>query len=417
MSDNRNDLLEKILSATQNAASGGLSNRVVVSQASDLAGTLDSSKEYFIDGSIDMGAQSIEIPSGGLTLSGYSFDLSKLSSSSAGYEMFTSPVGGSGNLILKDLDLSVTGAGSKVFNLTGVDTFRAIEIEAINYTNCVSLGQITDYRQMLETGTGRFGGAPELTFSGSWSGVRISTSIVRVISDVSALFKAGAGLSFSGRFVTGINCDLPTNGALLDFSDANFAKDESLEISGARITRNGAINTADAGITPNIAADNVRCLWSSNIGIPNTYKYIKSNITTELETTVASVDTYYPLLGTFTVDINSHFDMPSNGEFRLLSGNGSYQITGDIVIDGTQNNVLDLRVTKSTDGGVTWSDEINHIRRQVNSLVGGRDVAFFPLNFITTLKENDRVRLEIENKSSTANVTAELDSFVIISQV
>jgi len=44
----------------------GLSNRVVVTQASDFAGILDPTKEYFIDGIIDMGSQAIEIPSGGL---------------------------------------------------------------------------------------------------------------------------------------------------------------------------------------------------------------------------------------------------------------------------------------------------------------------------------------------------------------
>jgi len=109
--------------------------------------------------------------------------------------------------------------------------------------------------------------------------------------------------------------------------------------------------------------------------------------------------------------------MPSNGEFELLSGNGSYQIVGDFVIEGGANDVLDMRVTKSTDGGITYPEEITHISRQVNSLVGGRDVAFFPLNLIATLKEGDRVRLEIENKSGTANVTAEIDSYFIITGI
>jgi len=62
----------------------GLSNRVVVTQASDFSGTLDSTKQYFIDGIIDMGSQSIEVPAGGLTITGYSFDLSKLISSATG---------------------------------------------------------------------------------------------------------------------------------------------------------------------------------------------------------------------------------------------------------------------------------------------------------------------------------------------
>ena len=106
--------------------------------------------------------------------------------------------------------------------------------------------------------------------------------------------------------------------------------------------------------------------------------------------------------------------MPANGEFRLLSGNGTYQLLGDFVIDGSSNDVIDMRVTKSTDGGATWPTEITHIRRQVNSLVGGRDVAFFPINFIATLQEDDRVRLEIENTTSTSNLTAELDSYFIV---
>jgi hypothetical protein len=109
--------------------------------------------------------------------------------------------------------------------------------------------------------------------------------------------------------------------------------------------------------------------------------------------------------------------MPLNGEFRLLSGNGTYQLSGDLVIDGSSNNELDVRVTKSTDGGVTFPTEITHIKRQVNALVGGRDVAFFPINFIATLRENDRIRLEVENKTNTSNVTVELDSFFIITGI
>ena len=60
---------------------------------------------------------------------------------------------------------------------------------------------------------------------------------------------------------------------------------------------------------------------------------------------------------------------------------------------------------------------MTHIRRQINSLVGGRDVAFFPINFIVTLVAGDRVRLEVENKSGTGNVTMELDSYLIVTAV
>ena len=67
----------------------GLSNRVVVSEAADLAGTLDSTKQYFLDGIINMGSQSIEVPAVGLNIPGYSFDFSKLISNAVGYTLFT----------------------------------------------------------------------------------------------------------------------------------------------------------------------------------------------------------------------------------------------------------------------------------------------------------------------------------------
>jgi len=271
------------------------------------------------------------------------------------------------------------------------------------------------YRQGLESGTGRFGGTPELEFRGTWvGGYRTETTIARGLSNFTSLFKAGVGFTFDGRVNIGMNCDLPAAGAFCDFAEANINNDESFQLSNCRITRAGVLNASDTTIYPNIDHKNTKCLWTDNAGLPNTNKYIKANISTEVATVISATNTYYPLAGTFTVETNSHIAMPANGEFQLLSGNGTYQIIGDFVIEGATNDVVDIRVTKSTDGGATWPTEITHIRRQVNSLVGGRDVAFFPINFITTLQENDRIRLEIENTTSTANLTAELDSYVIL---
>ena len=109
---------------------------VVVKQASDLSGTLLSNVVYFIDGIIDMGSQSIEVPAGGLSLIGSTFDVCQLTSSAAGYTMFTSPVGGSGNLLGKDLAFETSGAGSQVFNLVSATGFDAFEFARINFNNC-----------------------------------------------------------------------------------------------------------------------------------------------------------------------------------------------------------------------------------------------------------------------------------------
>jgi hypothetical protein len=411
----RNKQLEEILSAIQ--SDSGLVGRVNVTSAADLSGTLDSTKEYFIDGVIDMGSQSIEVPAGGLYLSGYNFDTSKLISSADNYTMFTSPAGGSGNILGKDLTFTVSGAGSSLWGITGATGDEAIEFDKVNFNDCTSLGFIDDYRQYLEVGSGRFGGTPALEFRGAWSGARISTSIVRGLSNLSSIFKAGTGLTMSGRFITDINCDLPATGALTDLGEANILNDESMVLQGAFITRSGVVDPTDAGITPNISADSVKSNWDSNTGVANTNKYIKSILSTAVETVISAIDTYTPLLGTFTVEKAVHFDQPSNGEFQCLTGIGDYLITGDFAIQGTANNVIDVRVTKSTDGGLTYPTELNHISRTVNNLVGPDDVAFFPLNFIANLAKGDRVRVEIENKTSSDNVTARQDSFIILTEV
>lgn len=394
-----------------------LDNRVIVRQASDLSGTLDSTKEYFIDGIIDMSNQQIEVPSGGLNLTGYNYDLSQLVSTQPSYTMFVSPVGNSGNITIKDLAISTSGTASQVYDVTPVDTNRVIEVIGVNYNSCTSLGTIDGYRQYFESGTGRFGGSPELTFDGAMNGARISTSIARALSAGTNLFKAGGSLTFSGRFVTDINCDLAATGALIDFSAANITNNESLILDGAFVTRAGVLNASDTTIYPNINHESIKSKWKNNTGLPNTNKYISGTISTEVLTTVSLINTYYPLLGTFTVNKQVQFSMPANGEFELLTGNGTYIFSGNIDIVGTANDVIDIRVTKSTDSGATYPTEINHISRQINNVVGARDIAFFPLNFIADLKQGERVRVEVENKTAGRDVTAALDSYFIISEV
>ena len=388
-------------------------SQVLVNQ-SNYASTLssiDNSKEYFIDGTVYLNGNTISIPSG-INVKGYDFNTSILIDTTDNYTMFS----GGGNVLIEGVDLRATGASSKVFDLTGTST-EAIEMNRMNFTACTSLGQITDYRQYLESGTGRFGGTPELTLDGDWNGVRVTTSIARGISNITALFQAGETLTLDGRFITDINCDLPAVGALIDFDTSNIVNDESLIIQGAYITRSGVLNSGDESIMPNIKAYNTESNWKGNTGLANTKKYIKSTITSEAATTISLVNTYYPIAGVWTVSDSSHFREFSNGVYELLSGNGSYQIVAEIVLASSANNEIDIRVTKSTDGGSTFPTEVNHIKRTVNNLSGGRDVAFFPINFIATLKDGDMIRFEVENKTGANNATAEVDSYIIITEI
>lgn len=399
-----------------------LANQIIVNQnnvAVTLGGVIDSSSNYFLDGIIDIGNITIEVPSTGLTMTGYSFDLSGIITTKNDGVIFSSPVGGSGNLLLADLFLEASGTNGKVYDLTDSNGFNAIELNKVNFINCTSLGTWNNYRQGLEVGTGRFGGTPTLELAGTMiGGMRISTSITRGLDSemTGSLFKAGTGLDIRGRFITDMNCDLPSGTSLLDFSSSNIFNNESLILKGAYFARSGIINPQDTAITPNIDASDVKCLWSDNTGIANTHKYVKSLISTEVLTLISTSLVYVDLNGTWEEQSASHITQIANNRWKILSGNGSYQITGDVTIEGNPGTQASVKVSKSIDSGATWS-EINHVKRPINSLAGVRDVGFFTINFISNLAENDLIKLEIENYTDTTDFTAEAGSFLIISQI
>lgn len=394
-------------------------NVVIVKQASDLSGVLESTKEYFIDGVIDMGTQSIEVPAGGLNLTGYNFDVSKLISSAPNYTMFTSPVGGSGNLLGKDYGIEVTGTGSQVYALTSATGFDAFEFARINYNDCTSLGEITNYRQGLEVGTGRFGGQPELTLSGTWlGGFFIDTSIVRGMTDGAyTLFKAGAGFVMNSRFRSNMNIDLPASVSFFDFSPSQFTNPSTVQIEGAIITRNGVFDATDSNITPNMTQGDLAASWSDNNGMPNTFEGGSIGVTTETTTTINTAGVFETLLaGSWTTQDLQHFDSPSAGQLRHLGNTPrEYKVIASFAIDSTANNELALRVMRYDDSAAA-SFEVLTQTRQVNNLVGGRDVAFFEININTVLDQNDYIYLEVTNNTGTSNVTAEADSYYIVEQ-
>ena len=131
-------------------------NTVIVKQASDLA-NIDSSKNYMIDGAIDMGSTPIVVPSGGLSLAGLNGarDTSQLYSTAENYTMFVSPVGSySGDLLLESCTIEVSGANSKAFDLDNDENANAVDIQGVNFVNCTELGEFTDYRQFaLQAGS------------------------------------------------------------------------------------------------------------------------------------------------------------------------------------------------------------------------------------------------------------------------
>lgn len=391
-------------------------NQIRVTQsnvATTLGGTIDSDKEYFIDGVIDCTGVEITVPPTGIEVKGYSFDTSKLICSDSNYTMFKSGVSNSGNVLFTDFAIEVNGLNSKVYSLTDATGFNAIECNRVNYDNCTSLGELINYRQGLELGTGRFGGTPELTLTGTWvGGFRITTSIVRMLTDGNyCLFKAGAGFIMQSRFLTDINVDLPANVKFSDFAPANFPNPSTLQLFGALITRNGVSDPLDTNIFPNISHVDKEAVFRDCQGVSNTFEGGQVTVSSESATVISVVGDFYSISGTWTASDLQHFDNPSNGELRHLGNNPrEYQANADLIIDGPSNAEIEVRLRVYDDSAGTTSTIFSQ-RRQVNSLVGGRDVAFFNIHTKAELDINDYAFLEIANNTNTTDLTVELDSY------
>ena len=403
-----------------------LSSTITVNQANiatTLGGTIDSTKVYLLDGTVDFSGTglSIEVPAGGINIIGTTFDVAKIICSDSNYTLFTSPVGNSGDVLGKDYAVEINGTGAQVYNITDSDGTHAFEFSRVNYNNCTSLGTISGYRQGLESGTGRFGGQPELTLAGTWAGgYFIDTSIVRGLTNGSyTLFKAGAGFTMASRFRSNQNIDLPASASFLDFAPSNFTNSSTLQLEGCIITRAGVKDASDTNLTPNVASSDLISKWRGNTGLPNTFEGGELSITGETATTITTSLTSDPtafvdLAGTYTPSDLQHFDEPSNGQLRHLGDSPrEYRVQGQLVIDCTANNEVDLRIKIFRDATTTFEDG-KTIRRVINNLVGGRDVAYYVLDDNIVLDINDYVKLQVGNVNATNNITAELDSFFTV---
>ena len=395
--------------------------QVTVTDPIQLAGELDSGVVYFLDGFIDFTGTgyTITVPAGGLNLAGHSLDVSGLICNDENYTLFDSPVGGSGSIFGVNYLVRVPHPTSQVYDLTSVDGNGAFEFERVLYNECSSLGSVTGYRQGLETGVVRIGGSPSLTLDGNWSGgYRTTTTLVRAYDDTSTepLFKAGATFTMQSRFLTDLNADMGATAALFDFSPVNFPNPSTLQVTGAIVARNGNIDPEDATLTPNVVASDLPCIWSDNVGLDNTYPGGRVTVTTTVATVINTVDVFEDLAGTFTASELEHFTNPVGSQLQHDGDNPrDYRVTVDATVDGPANDVVTLRATKWDNSAATFVT-VGEQTRQINSLVGGRNVAFFTISLPAKIDQGDYIKLEIANTSGTGNLTAESDTFMLVSE-
>lgn len=379
---------------------------------------LDSTIAYFVTEHVNLSGLGVQIvpPATGLYLFGNNFDLSQLTSSDAAYTMFAS--GASGSVYMDSIGIEVSGVGSKVYDLTGNTGNEAFELSMVNYNNCTSLGTVAGFRQGLETGTGRFGGTPELTLAGTWSGgFFIDTSIVRGLTAGSfSLFRAGAAFSMASRFRSNQNIDLPAGASFFDFSPVNFPKASTVQMDGCLVTRDGVSDASDPLLTPNMLPSDLPARWKDNVGLSNTFIGGRVRTTVEIETTINTVDTYEVLAGTFVASDLQHFDSPANGQLRFIGDSPrEYEIAINIPLDGSAGDLTTIQV-EQWDNSAAGFFEVGSLMREINSFAGGRNIAFYNIQGLALMDTNDFLRMRVKNLSGDDNVTAELDSYMIVKE-
>ena len=220
----------------------------------------------------------------------------------------------------------------------------------------------------------------------------------------------------NSRFRTNQNIDLNANIAFTDFAPVNFVNPSTLQLDKCLITRNGVSNALDSTIMPNISKNDLASSWVSNVGISNTFVGGQQKATAESATVIVAGSTYYNLNATWTASGLAHFDSPSPGQLRHLGGNPiEFRVQAQFTIEGTTSNEIAVRIKKWKNSTSSFLDFQPQVR-QINALVGGRDVAFFTIVSNITLEANDYLLFQVANNSGNDNVTLELDSFFIIEE-
>ena len=334
---------------------------------------------------------------------------------------YSSIGGGSGDFIHGELTISVTGAGSKCYDLKSDTGLSVIDSNRVIWLNCTSRGIIDGYAQGTESVTVKQGGTPTLEFSGSWlRGYRVDTSQSFLLDDGNyTLYKAGDGLVFNGRFRSNENADLIALGSFSDFSESNFAKSSSFQLIDTLISREGLFNSSDLNITPNISSGDLPSMWAENTGIKNTHVGGIAKISTEIETALV-LNTPTDLLGTWTPSDLQHFSSPVNG--HLMHDGDSpieYMITANFTIEGGSGDVIEILLRKWNEIDQVFENIVSQIATVIDSRGGGGlDAAFFTMVApLFILRKGDYVDIpQVTNLTDNTNVTAMIDSFYFVTE-
>lgn len=123
------------------------------------------------------------------------------------------------------------------------------------------------------------------------------------------------------------------------------------------------------------------------------------HVTSASATTVSDTTSYFPAVGTYTLDSGDDWDMNTNGQLRYIGTPDRYcEITCSFSVTAASNNqVLHFALCKN--GSLISASDT---QRKVGT---GGDVGSGGVHGATTVSTNDYICLAVRNETSATNVT------------
>jgi hypothetical protein len=304
----------------------------VIDKAQIINQKLDATKKYSIRQSLVLGdGEFINMDESAL-IEGLGADFTNITTTSATGIIFKSQV--AQNINIKNISLSAVAVGSKVFDLKDEDAniststkgsyeFRLV---GVNFTGCKDLGIINGFRQWFTTDLGFYDCSNGFELRGAWNGMFLENSNLFNFAATGTLFRQGANLSFTDRCILQMNINVPTGAKFMDFFPAVFLDDEALQLVDFVAKVDDVKNDANGLLLlPNLSANNPKCLWSGNTGLPNT--------------AIEKIITADNVSGTYTIDwLNDTYDIVMTGDTTFsqinLPASGRRTKTLNITING-----------------------------------------------------------------------------------
>jgi len=378
--------------------------------------TPDPTKLYRMDGFVNVGSVSIVAPEMGISCAAPrgGRNISGLYSNEENHVMFVSPQGGySGDVILNGITIYQGGDGSKIFDLNNDGNSGSLDVSNVNFGSFsafgkTTLGELSNYRQMLMNRCAFLFLKDGLVFNGTWEGMAILDSVAIVFPALATLLAEGTTFTV-GNIRSNINfISVASNSVFLDFSESNIINNGGASLTNVRSGADDAV--------PNLPGSSVKARYKNCDGIRNTYvggEWVIFEAADEVETVIASANTPVKLEGVTTYSDLNHFSNTTDNAF-VYDGTQTIEVEcfGVLNIEGGNGDTFDVWFRKWDDALSSYTDKY----KSSGTLDGSGKSSNTCIRAFASLKNNDRIEVWVQNTKDSSNLTAKAQSSVQVKE-